>query len=62
MMTFINGYWNLQFKEEVINPFADIKNNVMGYFKYAKFFPPDDTLSFGSDLKGCTFSQGLSFK
>lgn len=38
MMTFISGHWNLQFKEEAINPFADIKNNVMGYFKYAKFF------------------------
>lgn len=38
MMTFINGHWNLQFKEEAINPFSDIKNNVMGYFKYATFF------------------------
>lgn len=38
IMTFINGHWNLQFKEEAINPFTDIKNNVMGHFKYAKFF------------------------
>lgn len=32
MMTFISGHWNLQFKEEAINPFADIKNNVIGVF------------------------------
>lgn len=61
MMTFINGHWNLEFKEEAINPFAEIKNNFIGYFEVCKNFPPGDILSFGCDLKSCAFSQGLSF-
>lgn len=37
-MTFINGHWNLEFKGEAINPFADIKNNVIEYFEVCKKF------------------------
>jgi len=61
-MTFINGHWNIEFKGEAINTFAEIKHNVIGYFEVCKNFLSGDILSFGSDLRSCAFSQGLSFK